>query len=202
MYLPGARGQQQRDFYYDYSGSLTSASLTQLILPQSKSRSHLLIASTSTHAIQVQIGIPPGVATLTSGVVTGITYPDAGFGFLAPPDVLLLGGGNSNDPASSGGTMPDWPPPSNVATAVAKIANGTISTITITNGGSGYTAAPFVFISAQRTDPTGVGSSSATLGIPIAANSSLMWNGTTCPTDAISIWGGTQGQTYTVKWMA
>lgn len=200
MYLSGARGQQQVDNWYNLSGTITAASVSQLLLPQSKSRSFLAIINNSVGTLNIQVGVPAGTATLTSGVVTSITYPDAGFGFLQPPDVLLLGGGNANDPASQGATMPDWPPPSSPAIATATIANGTISAISINFGGSGYLAAPFVFIVPKRTDPNGVGTARATTFLLASNGGSLLVNGTMCPTAAISIWGGTLGQSFTCYW--
>jgi len=195
-------GQQQQHSYYDKSGTITTGGTAQLLLPQSKSRSHLAIANNSTGVLMVQIGIAGATAVLTGKVVTSVTVGDAGFGFLVPPQVLFLGGGNSNDPASQGAAMPDWPAPTNAATGNATIANGTISAITLSNGGAGYLVAPYVAIIADRTDPTGVGTASATIGLPVGANGgSIFWNGTVCPTDAISIWGATTGQAFSCKWM-
>lgn len=202
MQLIGSRSQQQIDDYFDSSGAITTGGTAQLLLPQRKSCSHLIIANNSTGVLMVQFGVPPATATLTNGVVTSVSVPDAGFGFLAPPDVAFLGGGNANDLASQGATMPGWPAPFNAAQGVATLSGGAINGITITNGGSGYLAAPFVYLRPSRTDPTGVGTPSATAGLPLQANGGSYYiNGTSCPTTAISIWGATTGQAYCVKWM-
>ena len=202
MRLIGAKGQQLVDDYYDNSGTITAGGTAQLLLPQRKACSHLVIANNSTGVLMVQFGIRPAVATLTSGVVTSVTVPDAGFGFLYPPTLLFLGGGNINDPTmSTGATMPDWPSVNSPAQARAVLTAGAISSVLLDNGGSGYLAAPYVFIQADRRDPTGVGIPSATVGIPIAAGGAYYVNGTACPTSAIAIWGATTGQAFTCKWM-
>lgn len=200
MKWQGIAGQQRQDFYYDASGTIASGGTAQLMLSQSKSRSHLMIINNSIGVLNIQFGIPPATAVLTSKAVTSVTVPDAGFGFLVPPAVLFLGGGNANDPASQGATMPDWPPPTNAARATATIANGTISSITISNGGANYLAPPYVAIVPDRTDPTGVGTASAATFPLLPNGGNVYFNGPVCPTDAISIWGATTGQAYVVKW--
>jgi len=77
-----------------------------------------------------------------------------------------------------------------------------IASIAIDDPGSGYLAAPYVAITADRTDPTGVGIASATEGILLSPTFSYYLDGTTCVTTAISIWGATNGQAFTAKWMA
>lgn len=207
MYLVGARAQQQIDDYFDASGTIVAGGTAQLLLPQRKSCSHLVIANNSTGILMVQIGVPPGVATVANGAVTGVTFPDGGFGFQEPPVIMFLGGGNANDPASKGGTLPYWPAPSNPAAARAVMGTSAISglkinSIELDSGGSGYLAPPFVYLLAKRTDPTGVGTPSAAVGIPLQANGGSFYvNGTSCPTTAIAIWGATTGQAFCCKWM-
>lgn len=207
MYLQGARGQQQTDTEYDYSGTITTGGTPQLLLPQSKSRTKLLIVNNSTGTLNIAIGLLPAKATITNGVVTGVTVPDVGFGFNAAPDILFLGGGNANDPQSYGATMPDWPAPFNPAVGAAVMGSSSvsglnISSITIQSGGSGYLAAPYVKIMPKRYDPTGVGLASASVGFTLGANGGSYYvNGTACSCDAISVYGATTGQAYTCKWM-
>ena len=69
-----------------------------------------------------------GIATLTGGMVTGVTLTDGGSGYTNTPLIHLVGGGGSG------------------ATAVAVISNGTLIGITVTSSGSGYTNAPVVVI--------------------------------------------------------
>lgn len=201
MKLPGSRDQQQIDQLFDNSGTIASGGTAQLVVPQSKSRSLLFIENTSTAALLVQIGINPSVATLTNGVVSSVAVSDVGFGFLVPPTVQFLGGGNSNDPATKGATAPLWPAPNNAANGHAVLANGTISSIVVDYGGSGYLVPPYVLVTADRTDPTGVGLPTATTGILLAASGgTIRFDSTVCPTSAVSIYGGTTGLTYTCKW--
>lgn len=207
MIRQGSRNQQQIDDYYDYSGTIATGGTAQLLLPQRKSCSHLVIANLSSGAMQVQFGIAPATAVLTSGKVTSVTVNDAGFGFLAPPDIFFFGGGTSGDLVTYGATMPDWPAPPSVASARAIMTSSAISglqisSIEVDSGGSGYLAPPFVYVRAKRIDPTGVGLASATTGIPLLPNGGSYYiNGTACPTSALSIWGASTSQVYTVKWM-
>ena len=70
-------------------------------------------------------GIPAtAYARCTNGVVTSITVQNAGRGYLAPPQISIVGDGSG-------------------ATAEATIDDtGAISSITVTNGGSGYWLVP------------------------------------------------------------
>src|SRR5262249_11949703 len=58
--------------------------------------------------------------------VSAITLTSGGAGYFTAPTVTLVGGGGSG------------------ATAVATVANGTVTGVTLTNPGSGYTSAPTV----------------------------------------------------------
>ena len=207
MNLIGSRSQQRIDDFYQVAGTITAGNTPQLLLPQRKSTSALYVFNNSSALLTLQIGIRPAVATLngTTGTInTSITVNDVGFGFNYPPTVLFLGGGNSNDPTMQtvSGSLPDWPAPSNPAQGYATISSGTISAITVTNVGSGYLSAPYVFVQADRRDPTGVGVPTATVGIPlpVSPNGSIQINGTFAPTSAIAIFGGTTGQQFTALW--
>jgi hypothetical protein len=208
MNLVGSRQQQQIDDYFDYSNTITTGGTAQLCLPQRKSCSKLVIANISNGILLIQIGVMPATATIANGTVSAVSVNDAGFGFQCPPDVFFLGGGNANDPVSYGATMPGWPTPNHQAQGRAimgasAISGKQINSIEIDNPGSGYTSAPFVYVRAARHDPTGVGlAANASGSIPLAANGGAYYvNGTACPTTAISIYGATTGQAYTVKWM-
>lgn len=58
-----------------------------------------------------------------------------GFGYDSPPEVLLVGGGGIG------------------ATAVATVADGVVTGITITNPGTGYSSAPIVRIGSPPFSP-------------------------------------------------
>ena len=67
-----------------------------------------------------QPGIPATAnAIVVNGVITSITVTNAGQGYLAPPNVTIIGSGAG-------------------AIATAQIGNGQVGTITVENGGSGY----------------------------------------------------------------
>ena len=144
--------------------------------------------------------------------MTSVAVSDAGFGLTAAPTVTPLGG------AVSGGGVPGWPSPGSLGpnnvlysgspaiitanTSASGLGGLQIASFTVVSGGSGYASAPFVSITAQGTDPTGVGIASATAGIPVLANGGSYYNnGPSCPTTAISVWGATTNQAYTIKWL-
>ena len=95
MNLIGSNNQQRIDGYFDYSGTITTGGAAQLMVPQRRSCSHLVLANNSVGSLFVQFGVRPATATLTSGVVTSVTINDAGFGFQYIPNVTFLGGGES-----------------------------------------------------------------------------------------------------------
>lgn len=206
MQLIGSRGQQQIDELYDASGTITAGGTPQLVLPQSKTRSLLVLENLSAENLIFQIGVRPATAVLTNGVVTSVTVNDAGFGFQLPADVLFLGGGNAGNAFSDGGTMPDWPAPNRPATGHAIMGSSAISglqinSIGIYDGGAGYLAPPFVHIRANQNDPTGVGIPSASTGILLVpAGGSASFDATMCPTSAVSVFGSVTGQAFTCKW--
>lgn len=201
MNLIGSRGQQVVDDLYDGSGTIIAGGTPQLVLPQRKSCSLLLIENISDTDMLFQIGIAPATAVLTSGVVTSVTVNDAGFGLLLPPDIEFFGGGNLGDQMSQGATMPDWPSVSRPARAHAVLSGGAISSIVVDDGGSGYLAPPFAYVRPKRTDPTGVGIPSATAGILLkAGGGQASFDATMCPTTAISVYCATTGKAYTIKW--
>lgn len=202
MKMVGTAGQQHADDYYDYSGTITTGGTAQLCLPQRKSCSFLMIVNNSSGPLTIEFGLQRATAVLTGTAVSSITLVNNYFGLIYPPTVTILGGGNANDPTmGTGATMPDWPSPFNPAQAVATISGGSVSAITVSNGGSGYTAPPYVYLTPDRRDPTGVGQCSLTFGSTLTSYGSNYYvNGTMCPTSAISIWGATTGQAYSVKW--
>lgn len=69
------------------------------------------------------------VATVSKGVVTGITLIEPGYGYaVTPPSIQFFGGGGSG------------------AAAAAIVQNGSLVQIHVTQGGGGYTSAPVVVI--------------------------------------------------------
>jgi hypothetical protein len=208
MKLVSAGEQQTQTILFD--ATLTLNGSAQLVLPRRMSCSSLILQNLGTHAMAVEIGSARATATLTSGVVTGFTITNAGFGFTAPPIIDLLGGGYGGNTAWSPVGLYGYPSPHGglnsggvKASVRANLTAGALSSITINNGGNGYQAAPFVWIRNSDLDPSGaplpiVGSG----GFQLAAGTGpLAWNGTTAPTESVSVIG-TSGDVLLAKWMS
>ena len=72
----------------------------------------------------------------------------------------------------------------------------------IDDGGEGYAIAPFMQLLNSDLDPYGCALPAANVGVYLApAGGSYYVNGTSCPTDAIAIWGVTTADPFTCKWM-
>lgn len=202
MKLVSAGLQQVRHPLYDASGTITTGGTPQLVLAQSQARSFLLLGNNSAGDLLFEIGSARATSTISNGAVTGFTITNAGFGFTVPPVVRLLGGGNAGNSSFLGLNQPNGAAPSNVATAVAVLTGGAVSGFTITNPGSGYVKAPYVFIFNSDLDPYGAAVPSATTGILIKSGSPpVIFNGTCCPTDPVAVFGATTGAAFTCKWM-
>jgi hypothetical protein len=89
--------------------------------------------------------------------------------------------------------------PANVS---AVLTNEAVSGFTINDGGSGYQAAPYVWIRNSDLDPYGAALPALTSsGIILAAGSApLVLNDSCCPTDAVSVIG-TASDVLLCKWM-
>jgi len=211
MKLVGAGNQSSYHHSYVADGAIATGGTAQLILGQSLSRSTLFIQNLSSGTLMVEIGCGVGTAVLTNGVVTSVTIVNSGFNFTKPPTVRFMGGGqpvmvsgkgpNVVNSSYVGLSQPNGPTPNNHARGFATLSGGSISGVTITNGGSGYKLPPYVLFQASDLDPNGVSTPSATVGILLSANGgSVTYNATFCPTDAVSIWGATTGQVFTCRW--
>lgn len=209
MKLVGSGGQQRRDFMFDASGTITTGGTAQLILPERKSTSFLQIQNLSTGSLLVEFGSARATCTITNGVVTAVTVTNGGFGFTKAPFIVFYGGGNQDafspriaNTAFIGVGLVDYPSPGHPAVAQCNIAGGAVTSVTILDGGSGYVVAPQVFIANNQNDPVGAALPSATVGVLLGASGgSIFFNGTTCTTDQISVFGATAGQAYSCKWM-
>lgn len=222
MHIPGTAGQQERDVLYDASGTITAGGTAQIVLPEHKSRSFLLIQNLhASAAMYVEFGGARATATLTGTAITSFTITNAGFNYTKPPIVLLLGGGNSGNSAYLGCGAPGYPSPGDPAYAVptvtdmssqrparatavlgaSGIAGSLISSITVNDGGAGFQVAPLVFLQNSLQDPFGVAIPSAGVGMLIPAGGSNIWvNGTFCPTDAVSIFCATSAAPFCIKY--
>lgn len=202
MHLVGARGQFVRDFMYDASGTVTTGGTAQLILPEHALRTAFFIQNISNGNLLVEFGGARATAVLTNGVVTSVSVTNAGFGYTIPPRVKFFGGGDKNkNPTYLCPGLPGNLSPSASASAHAVLVGGAVSSIVIDSGGANYVEAPYVFLQSSEQDPYGAALPSATVGALLSAGGgSLFYNGTTTTTDAISVYGGTTGQAFTVKY--
>lgn len=74
-------------------------------------------------------------AQIVNGFLVGINLVDGGFGYIAPPVVVIRGGGGVG------------------ATATAQISNGVVTGFTVTNAGVGYTSNPQIIIASPPFEP-------------------------------------------------
>ncbi len=70
--------------------------------------------------------IATATATLTTGAVSSFTVTNGGQGYIAPPEVVISGGGGTG------------------ATGTAVLTGGVVTSISVGSGGSGYTSPPTV----------------------------------------------------------
>lgn len=202
MILHGAGGQTGPHSLYWADGTIASGANPQLVLAASQSRSMLLFQNLSSAPMYVNIGVAHATTTLTSGVVTGVTVTNGGFGFTYPPSVCFLGGGSSNVSGNLATAQPGGSTPQNPAQGLAVLAAGAVSSVTITNGGANYLTAPYVLFINDPRDSIGCVKASSTLGMYVPAlGGQLFFNGTACPTDPVSVFCPTAGSAYACRWM-
>lgn len=212
MQLVGSGNQAKYHPLYTADGSITTGGTPQLILPQTPSRSFLLLQNLSAGSLYFEFGAARATATITSGVVSSIAVTNAGFNFTSTPIVDFAGGGYFGNTAYLGLGQPggDGPNSQIVKGRPAKahcVMTGTapnlsIASIVVDDGGAGYACAPYVFIKNSHLDPYGCAVPSATSGLLMVTGAApLVLNGTSCTNDAIAVYGGTTGWAYLCRWM-
>lgn len=188
----------------NFSGKIATGGTPQLVVPDQPARTYLIFQNTSDTAMFLGFGAPTATAALSSGAVSTITVTNAGFGFVYPPIVRLMGGGPIKSPpydtgvASAVSTVgsPFGPTPTAQATAVAVLTGTAISSITVTNGGSGYVTAPFVVIENNPLDPNGCFVPSANVGFQVSAGGSFAFESSVVGTGPLSVFCSTTDKTY------
>ena len=216
MRFPGTANQARNDYLYVADVSIVSGGTAQLVLGKSISRSYLYLQNLDSGPMYVEFGNARATCTISGGKVNAVTVTNAGFGYSFPPIVRFLGGGvgpplpaQGLGPAGSpflGGNQVNYPAPSHFATAHAVMTgsapNQTVSSIFIDDGGAGYLTAPFVFLDNSPLDPYGAAVPSLGGGMLLVPQGEpLIFNGTCCPTDAISVFSGTGGAVLACRWM-
>jgi hypothetical protein len=208
----GVGNQAKQHPIYTADGAVVAGGTPQLVLPVTPSRSFLMLQNLSAGSLYFEFGSARATAALTSGVISSITVTNAGFNFTKPPVVRFAGGGNSGNTSFLGLNQPGGDSPNSSITAgrVARahcVMTGTapnlfVSSIVIDDGGAGYVIAPYVFIFNSDLDPYGCAAPSATSGLLMATGAApLILNGSSCPTDSISVYGGTTAWAYLCRWM-
>lgn len=212
MQLAGAANQNRYCPLFCADGTIAVGGTPQLVLPQTPARAFLTIQNTSAGTLVFEFGSARATATIVNGVVTAIAVTNGGFGFSLPPNILLFGGGNGGVSGYVGLGQPGGAAPSAMmgvgrpATAHAVMSgtapNMSVASIVVDDGGAGYVTAPYVAIHNSNHDPNGCATPSATSGMVLPAGSApIILNGTSCPTDAIAVFGMTAGQSFLARWM-
>lgn len=215
MRWQGLAGQQRRDLTFDASGTIAAGGTPQLILPEAKSRGYLCIQNISGQVLMLEFGSARATCTISDGQVTAVTVTNAGFGFTIAPTIEFLGGGiygqngmygfNSTNFVGVGDV--GYPAPSRPAKAhcvmgASAVSGLQVNSIVIDDPGASYITAPKVFIHNSLLDPVGAALPSASVGFLLPANGGNIWfDGSSCPTDQIAVYGGTNSQGYTCKYL-
>ena len=205
----------------DFSGTITTGGTAQIVIPVGVVQSYLLVENLSSGNLYVELGTPRGTAVLSSGSVSSVTITNAGFGYTFPPTVQFLGGGTLGTGDAIGVGAPGFPAPGDVINPVGQpgafpigqqsvipgkpaqgraiLSGGAVSSITIDNGGSSYSVAPYVLFTNDPRDPVGCAVPSTSSGILVVPNGSYVLETTYLGGMAVSIFGSTTAQRFTVK---
>jgi len=223
----GTRGVQTGDRSYRKDYVNANAGVSGLLLPFHYSRCMFNIQNNSPNTVWLEFGSARAKATISGGMVTGVTVVNGGFGFTKAPAIEFLGGGQAGvyGPAPGGSGEPGYAAPSNrrnlagrPAQAIAIMGaagNGVglgVASITVLDPGADYAFAPTVFFTNDPADPFGVadpyyggnagGTGGVNSGMQLPSGSSY-YESSIMATEQISIWSSaaiTQGQIF-CRWM-
>lgn len=204
MRMPGIRGQiGVRDLTFRADSTIASASVPQLILPESWQRSFFEFQNISTATMFLEFGSARAHCGLTSGAVSSITVDNGGFGFTIPPTVEFLGGGNGGNSAVIGTGDPFGPAPNSPAKAHAVLTAGVVTSIVIDDPGSNYKAAPYVRLVNSNLDFIGcadpsIGSGS---GMTVFPGILITTKDLTVPTDQVAVFCATISSAFFCRYM-
>lgn len=220
MYLQGTKDQQRRDFLYDASGSITTGGTPQLVLPEAKSRTMLMLGNLSSGNLWFEFDGARATIAISNGIVTGSTVTNGGFGYTVPPTVTLLGGGPGIGLTTAAAGEPTYPAPGTPdgfifhigdlskyrpAKMHAVLTAGVVTSLVIDDAGAGYQQAPYAHIhNSVAMDVYGCADPSLNSGTGLLipnATQPIIFNGTACPTGPVAVFGASTGQRFTVKFM-
>jgi hypothetical protein len=219
MRLVGAGWQGKNDTLYRADGTIASATVPQLVLPNHANRSFLIFQNNSAHVMWLEFGSARATCTISGGKVNAVSVTNAGFNFSRAPLVTFYGGGilpqQGQYPQNSsyiGAPGPDFPSPTHPAQAHCVMTGSagalSVSSIVIDDPGNGYVIAPMVFIQNDVLDPNGCAdpSVSSGSGLQIEAfgtiGNALYLSGTAVPTDSMAVFCGTTTSAFFCGWMA
>ena len=207
MQIDGAQGGSQLTRVYTRSGGITTGGTAQKLLPsrvaypsvEASARGYFLFNNTSSANLYLELGPARATAVLSGTTISSISITNAGMSYTYPPTVVFLGGGGPPGAVSGGAGFPV--PGANgttgtVATAAASVSGGSISAISLTSPGSGYLAAPDVFLAWDPRDPWGSASPSAASGFVIYPGGQFVCESSVFPSDSVAVFGATTGQTF------
>lgn len=209
--IVGFRRQADQFDLYTFSGTIAVGGTAQVLLPQQPTRCYLQIQNTSAALLTVGIGPATCTPTLSGGKITAVAVANGGLGYVVAPQVVFLGG---LAPVNAGLVASDFNmDPTRIkqssfrpAQAVATIAAGVVTAITVTDQGNGYLSLPYVYLYNPPPDLGGGAiTPSATVGLQLAgatapaAGGSVTYENSVVPTGAVNIFGGTGAQAFEVK---
>lgn len=205
MKLPGSGNQRAQHFLY--SADITMTGSAQLVLGQSQARSLLKLKNIGVNGMWLEFGGARATATLTSGVITGISLTNVGFNYTKPPAVHFLGGGYAGNSSYLGLGQPNGASPNSMngligrpASAIAALSGAAVGSFTIEDGGAGYVTAPYVQLINSDLDPNGCAVPSVGVGWLLSPGEALSFEASAVTTDAISVIG-TSGDVLTCRFM-
>lgn len=207
--LQGIRGQTYHERFFDASGTITTGGTAQLILSRAQMRSSLYIENLSANDMYIEFGPARATATLSSGTVNAVSVSNAGFGYSLPPTVRFIGGaypGNILTPALTL-TLPgdaSWPSPPHPAKAHCVMSGSgsskTVGSIVIDDPGAGYQYPPYVLLTNDQFDLFGCAVPSVGVGVLLKTGGAFNFNGSVCPTEAVSVFCATTSSAFMCKY--
>ena len=200
--IPGFASSTSFTQTLDFSGTITAGGTAQLVLPIQITRSYLLFQNISDTNMTIGFGPARATAVLTNGSVSSVSVSNVGLGYTFAPIVEFRGGLQEDPNLADGlgvGATGNAPVEANKAIARATLSGGAVNAITVSQGGSGYLVAPYVYLRNDPRDPYGAYLPSATAGIQLLPGGSYICENSIVSTDQLSVFCATTGKAFTCK---